>query len=101
MKDPISTGDYRREEDPKLFVSQTGRGPLDDDWREQLSTELREKGPGSCALMCAYKVCRVEFKYWGMQGKLERFIHDIGECADTDFMQIISPRPRPFVTSEP
>lgn len=27
--------------------------------------------------MCAYKLCRVEFKYWGMQTKIERFIHDI------------------------
>lgn len=26
--------------------------------------------------MCAYKLCRVEFKYWGMQTKLEKFIHD-------------------------
>lgn len=33
--------------------------------------------------MCAYKLCRVEFKYWGMQAKIERFIHDIGRlnCA--------------------
>jgi len=30
------------------------------------------------AIMCAYKLCRVEFKYWGMQAKIERFIHDIG-----------------------
>lgn len=29
--------------------------------------------------MCAYKLCRVEFKYWGMQAKIERFIHDIGK----------------------
>ena len=29
------------------------------------------------AIMCAYKLCRVEFKYWGMQAKIERFIHDI------------------------
>ena len=28
--------------------------------------------------MCAYKLCKVEFKYWGMQSKIERFIHDIG-----------------------
>lgn len=28
------------------------------------------------ALMCAYKLCRVEFRYWGMQTKLEKFIHD-------------------------
>lgn len=32
------------------------------------------------ALMCAYKLCRVEFRYWGMQTKLEKFIHDVGEC---------------------
>lgn len=28
--------------------------------------------------MCAYKLCRVEFRYWGMQTKLEKFIHDTG-----------------------
>lgn len=28
------------------------------------------------SLMCAYKLCRVEFRYWGMQTKLEKFIHD-------------------------
>ncbi|CAD5120699.1 DgyrCDS9263 [Dimorphilus gyrociliatus] len=27
--------------------------------------------------MCAYKLCRVEFKYWGMQTKIERFIHEV------------------------
>ena len=26
--------------------------------------------------MCAYKLCKVEFRYWGMQSKIERFIHD-------------------------
>lgn len=31
------------------------------------------------SLMCAYKLCRVEFRYWGMQTKLEKFIHDTGE----------------------
>ena len=36
MKDPISSGDYRKEEDPVLFVSsKTNRGPLDEDWREE------------------------------------------------------------------
>ncbi|KAG5272466.1 hypothetical protein AALO_G00165870 [Alosa alosa] len=28
--------------------------------------------------MCAYKLCKVEFRYWGMQSKIERFIHDVG-----------------------
>ena len=27
--------------------------------------------------MCAYKLCKVEFRYWGMQSKIERFIHDV------------------------
>ena len=50
--------------------------------------------PGGHAIMCAYKLCKVEFRYWGMQvlyctvlyctvlywgmqGKIERFIHDM------------------------
>ncbi|XP_060558830.1 protein retinal degeneration B-like isoform X3 [Ruditapes philippinarum] len=77
VKDNISSGDYRREEDPKIFVSKaTNRGPLNDNWREeysQLSKVSSEK-----KIMTAYKLCRVEFKYWGMQTKIERFIHDIG-----------------------
>ena len=36
VKDPISSGDYLREEDPKLYVSDvTGRGPLTDNWRQE------------------------------------------------------------------
>ncbi len=36
VKDPISSGDYRKEEDPKLFQSEkTKRGPLDEAWREE------------------------------------------------------------------
>ena len=33
--------------------------------------------PGGHAIMCAYKLCKVEFRYWGMQSKIERFIHDM------------------------
>ena len=33
--------------------------------------------PGGQAIMCAYKLCKVEFRYWGMQSKIERFIHDM------------------------
>ncbi len=39
VKDPISSGDYRKEEDPVLFVSsKTSRGPLDENWREEYTT---------------------------------------------------------------
>ncbi|NXD45165.1 PITM1 protein, partial [Copsychus sechellarum] len=69
--DPISPGEYKPEEDPKLYhSSKTGRGPLGDDWLEAAAAG----GP----LMCAYKLCKVEFRYWGMQSKIEQFIHDVG-----------------------
>lgn len=29
--------------------------------------------------MCAYKLCKVEFRYWGMQTKIEKFIHEVGK----------------------
>lgn len=34
--------------------------------------------------MCAYKLCRAEFRYWGMQSRCERFIHEIGTCISND-----------------
>lgn len=72
VRDPISPGEYKPEEDPKLYhSSKTGRGPLGDDWLEAAVAN----GP----LMCAYKLCKVEFRYWGMQSKIEQFIHDVGE----------------------
>ncbi|XP_056350144.1 membrane-associated phosphatidylinositol transfer protein 1 isoform X2 [Oenanthe melanoleuca] len=71
VRDPISPGEYKPEEDPKLYhSSKTGRGPLGDDWLETAAAG----GP----LMCAYKLCKVEFRYWGMQSKIEQFIHDVG-----------------------
>ncbi|NXG09286.1 PITM1 protein, partial [Sakesphorus luctuosus] len=71
VRDPISLGEYKPEEDPKLYhSSKTGRGPLGDDWLEAAAAG----GP----LMCAYKLCKVEFRYWGMQSKIEQFIHDVG-----------------------
>ncbi|XP_006035961.1 membrane-associated phosphatidylinositol transfer protein 1 [Alligator sinensis] len=70
VRDPISPNEYKAEEDPKLYRSvKTGRGPLGEDW-----LEVTAKG----ALMCAYKLCKVEFRYWGMQSKIEQFIHDVG-----------------------
>lgn len=81
VKDQLWGGDYVKEEDPKYFVSEkTGRGPLGDDWLEEYWREVKgKKQPTSrnMSLMTAYKICRVEFRYWGMQTKLEKFIHDV------------------------
>ncbi|XP_064536782.1 protein retinal degeneration B isoform X3 [Drosophila montana] len=81
VKDQLWGGDYVKEEDPKHFVSdKTGRGPLADDWLEEYWREVKGKKQPTArnmSLMTAYKICRVEFRYWGMQTKLEKFIHDV------------------------
>ncbi|KAH8240401.1 hypothetical protein KR038_001418 [Drosophila bunnanda] len=81
VKDQLWGGDYVKEEDPKHFVSdKTGRGPLPEDWLEEYWREVKGKmqpTPRNMSLMTAYKICRVEFRYWGMQTKLEKFIHDV------------------------
>ncbi|XP_029833726.2 protein retinal degeneration B isoform X2 [Ixodes scapularis] len=82
VRDQLFGADYVREEDPRLFVSpKTGRGPLDEDWIQGF-LDHRLQGmppppPGDGTIMCAYKLCRVEFRYWGMQSKIEKFIHDV------------------------
>lgn len=81
VKDQLHGADYVKEEDPTLFVSQKcNRGPLSENWLEEYWAEVQGRDqplPNGKSLMCAYKLCRVEFRYWGMQTKLERFIHDI------------------------
>ncbi|KNC77168.1 hypothetical protein SARC_10366 [Sphaeroforma arctica JP610] len=65
--DPTDKG-YEPLEDPAVYVSQrTGRGPLQPEWEKTHNP-----------VMCAYKVCKVNFKYWGLQSKLENFIADVG-----------------------
>ncbi|KAG7498318.1 M-phase phosphoprotein 9 [Solea senegalensis] len=74
VKDYIAPHEYLVEEDPKLYQSiKTKRGPLSDDWIEEII-----QNPCENQVMCAYKLCKVEFRYWGMQSKIERFIHDVG-----------------------
>ncbi|XP_060931661.1 membrane-associated phosphatidylinositol transfer protein 2 isoform X2 [Limanda limanda] len=74
VKDYIAPHEYLVEEDPKLYQSEkTKRGPLSEDWIEEINQD-----PGQNPVMCAYKLCKVEFRYWGMQSKIERFIHDVG-----------------------
>ncbi|XP_069577626.1 membrane-associated phosphatidylinositol transfer protein 2-like isoform X3 [Brachyistius frenatus] len=74
VTDPIAAHEYKSEEDPRLYKSdRTQRGPLQDDWIEEYNNN-----PGKTPIMCAYKLCKVEFRYWGMQSKIERFIHDVG-----------------------
>ncbi|XP_040577128.1 protein retinal degeneration B isoform X4 [Lepeophtheirus salmonis] len=71
-------------EDPTIYISsKTDRGPLSSDWIQTYWDEVksdplqRQPTPSGKSIMCAYKLCKVEFRYWGMQSKIERFIHDV------------------------
>ncbi|EFO18609.2 phosphatidylinositol transfer protein [Loa loa] len=69
VNDPLTSYDYVPEEDPKLYRSiKTGRGPLKEDWIEDC---IKNGKP----IMCAYKLCKVEFRFWGLQTRAERWIH--------------------------
>ena len=60
--------DYKRDEDPTQFKSsKTDRGPLvGPDWDRSVSP-----------VMCCYKLVTVEFKWWGLQTRVEKFIHRV------------------------
>ncbi|XP_076590376.1 phosphatidylinositol transfer protein alpha isoform-like [Chaetodon auriga] len=76
----ISSKDYKEEHDPAIFKSEkTGRGPLGPDWKKQLS-----ENP-NCPHMCAYKLVTVEFKWMGLQTKVENLIHKVEKRLFTNF----------------
>ncbi|XP_057321886.1 cytoplasmic phosphatidylinositol transfer protein 1 isoform X2 [Microplitis mediator] len=63
--DELSAKHYKEEEDPKFFQSKkTGRGPLIEGWRETTQP-----------IMCSYKLVDASFEVWGMQTRVEDFIH--------------------------
>ncbi|XP_042858760.1 phosphatidylinositol transfer protein beta isoform-like [Penaeus japonicus] len=76
VNDPIRPDDYKKEEDPTLFRSQkTGRGPLrGKNW--WMSVE---------PVMTCYKLVTCEFKWFGLQTKIEKFIQDFDRRLFTTF----------------
>ncbi|XP_032366892.1 phosphatidylinositol transfer protein beta isoform isoform X1 [Etheostoma spectabile] len=67
----VSNADYKPDEDPATFKSaKTGRGPLGPTWKKELVSNA------DCPRMCAYKLVTVKFKWWGLQTKVESFIHE-------------------------
>eukprot|EP01099_Mayorella_cantabrigiensis_P007084 TRINITY_DN6124_c0_g1_i1.p1 TRINITY_DN6124_c0_g1~~TRINITY_DN6124_c0_g1_i1.p1 ORF type:complete len:164 (+),score=29.42 TRINITY_DN6124_c0_g1_i1:340-831(+) len=58
----------KSEEHPRTFKSEkTGRGPLVPGWRDSVNP-----------IMCCYKVIKVDFQYWGLQSRVEQYIHRYG-----------------------
>lgn len=79
VKDQLYGSDYTEDEDPIIYVSnKTKRGPLSVDWINDYWTAINDNHEKGKNLMCAYKLTKVEFKYWGMQSKIEKFIHESG-----------------------
>jgi len=80
--DAVSSGDYKPEFDPKTFKSQkTGRGPLGPNWiAETMAANADERADGNTygktPIMCCYKLVEGEFKWWGIQGRVETLIHN-------------------------
>jgi len=65
--DPIDPAKYKVEEDPTVFTSaKTGRGKLQEGWMQDTNTQ---------PIMTCYKYCSVEFRYWGLQTRVENFVH--------------------------
>ncbi|KAK6640593.1 hypothetical protein RUM44_012289 [Polyplax serrata] len=75
--DKIEPRDYIKHEDPTLFHSQkTGRGPLVGKWQEQvMSLEYLAKARETAKpVMTCYKLVTCEFKWFGLQNRVEEFI---------------------------
>ena len=75
VNDQIDQRDYSEEVDPKLFHSEkTGRGPYKKDWKETTDP-----------IMCAYKLVTCQFKWWGLQGRVEKMIMNAEKRVFTKF----------------
>uniref|UniRef100_A0A8D2J6N2 Phosphatidylinositol transfer protein cytoplasmic 1 n=1 Tax=Varanus komodoensis TaxID=61221 RepID=A0A8D2J6N2_VARKO len=65
--DEIPERYYKESEDPKYFKSEkTGRGLLKEGWRETQEP-----------IMCSYKLVSVKFEVWGLQTRVEQFVHKV------------------------
>lgn len=74
--DEIAPRDYKASEDPKLFRSEkTGRGPLNKpDWMKNVDP-----------VMTCYKLVTCEFKWFGLQTKVENYILNAERRLFTNF----------------
>ncbi|CAH2291936.1 cytoplasmic phosphatidylinositol transfer 1 isoform X1 [Pelobates cultripes] len=65
--DEIPERYYKESEDPKNFRSEkTGRGHLKEGWRDSEEP-----------IMCSYKLVAVKFEVWGLQTRVEQFVHKV------------------------
>lgn len=74
--DPVAQSDYKEDEDPTKFKStKTGRGPLvGANWKNNVNP-----------VMTCYKLVTVEFKWFGLQTRVENFIQKSERRLFTNF----------------
>ncbi|KAG7164155.1 Phosphatidylinositol transfer protein alpha isoform-like 1 [Homarus americanus] len=77
--DPVKTADYKPDEDPSKFKSvKTGRGPLQGpEWWKKCDP-----------VMTCYKLVTCEFKWFGLQTRVEKFIQDVERRLFTNFHRL-------------
>lgn len=99
----ITPQDYKADQDPSIFKSEkTGRGPLGPDWKVPSAPALNHAlftickleilifmcttlgfvqselpNNPNCPHMCAYKLVTVEFKWLGLQNRIENYIQKV------------------------
>ncbi|XP_016106628.1 cytoplasmic phosphatidylinositol transfer protein 1-like [Sinocyclocheilus grahami] len=65
--DEIPERYYKESEDPRYFKSEkTTRGLLKEGWRDTQDP-----------IMCSYKLVTVKFEVWGLQTRVEQFVHKV------------------------
>jgi hypothetical protein len=73
--DPVTTEDYKPDEDPAKFKSEkTGRGPLKGQWMDKVNP-----------VMTCYKLVTAEFKCFGLQSRMENSIQKTERRLFTNF----------------
>jgi len=73
--DNVASADFKKDEDPSKFKSEkTGRGPLTGKWKLDADP-----------VMTAYKLVTIQFKWWGLQDRVENFIHSTEKRIFTNF----------------
>ena len=73
--DSVNDKDFKKDKDPSTFVSEkTVRGPLKGDWIVS-----------AVPVMTCYKLVSIQFKWAGLQNKVETFIHTQEKRLFTNF----------------
>jgi len=85
-KKNLSANDYKEETDPRLYKHEpSGRGPLTSTWlteiqqkcksieaAREMNIEQKEEMP---QVMTCYKLVSVKFKWFGLQNRVEKYVH--------------------------